>query len=115
MLAADADAPTGNHHVFAMKKYVLSKVISQMMISRTRPMDHDLPTWILGLPHRGLLEITEIENWESKPGRIYHSFFRAQAGSCISFFPCTQLHAWTCRKYFPRKSKSRIDEFFRFE
>src|SRR6266702_2964324 len=53
MLAADADAPTGNHHVFAMKKYVLTKVISQMMISRTRPMDHDLPPWILGLPHRG--------------------------------------------------------------
>src|SRR5258708_23165587 len=53
MLAADADAPTGNHHVFAIKKYVLTKVISQMMISRTRPMDPDLPTWILGLPHRG--------------------------------------------------------------
>src|SRR6266478_542850 len=93
MLAADADAPTGNHHVFAMKKYVLTKVISQMMISRTRPMDHDLPTWILGLPHQGLLEITEIENWGSKPGRIYHSFFRAQAGSCISFF---FLHPASC-------------------
>src|SRR6266704_2113555 len=84
----------------------------EMMISRTRPMAHDLHTWILGPPHRGLLEITEIENWESKPGRIYHSFFRAQAGSCISFFPCTQLHVWTRRKSFPRKSKSRIDEFF---
>src|SRR6266581_2887466 len=103
MLAADADAPTGNHHVFAMKKYVLTKVISQMMISRTRPMDHDLPTWILGLPHRGLLEITEIENWESKPGRIYHSFFRAQAGSCISFFPCTKAIHLDVKKIFSPK------------
>jgi len=35
----------------AMKKYVLAKVISQMTIRRMRPMLHDPPSWILGLPH----------------------------------------------------------------
>jgi hypothetical protein len=43
MPAAAAEAPTGNHHVFAMKKYALMKVISQMTIRRTRPMYPDLP------------------------------------------------------------------------
>src|SRR2546425_9452877 len=91
MLAADADAPTGNHHVFAMKKYVLTKVISQMMISRTRPMDHDLPTWILGLPHQGLLEITEIENWGSKPGRIYRSEEHTSELQSLAYLVCRLL------------------------
>src|SRR6266851_1024316 len=38
MPAAAAEAPTGSHHVLATKKYVLTKVISQMMIRRMRPM-----------------------------------------------------------------------------
>src|SRR6266566_7392054 len=112
MLAADADAPTGNHHVFAMKKYVLTKVISQMMISRTRPMDHDLPTWIRGLPHRDLLEITEIENWESKPGRIYHSFFRAQAGSCILFFLAPSFTSGGAENISPENRNHALTNFF---
>src|SRR5207344_1777058 len=43
MPAAAADAPTGSHHVFARKKYVLMSVISQMTTRRTRPMCPDLP------------------------------------------------------------------------
>jgi hypothetical protein len=43
MPAAAADAPTGNHHVLARKKYVLMKVISQMTTRKTRPMYPDLP------------------------------------------------------------------------
>src|SRR6266851_38609 len=112
MLAADADAPTGNHHVFAMKKYVLTKVISQMMISRTRPMDHDLPTWILGLPHRGLLEITEIENWESKPGRIYHSFFRAQAVLAFLFFLAPSFTSGGAENISPENRNHALTNFF---
>src|SRR6266849_4485479 len=112
MLAADADAPTGNHHVFAMKKYVLTKVISQMMISRTRPMDHDLPTWILGLPHRGLLEITEIENWESKPGRIYHSFFRAQAVLAFLFSLAPSFTSGGAENISPENRNHALTNFF---
>src|SRR5262245_31141377 len=47
MLAAAAEAPVGNHHVLAMKKYVLANVISQMTSSRMRPMYRDPPTWNL--------------------------------------------------------------------
>src|SRR5580704_4833545 len=43
MPAAAADAPTGNHQVFARKKYALMKVSSQMTTRRTRPMYPDLP------------------------------------------------------------------------
>src|SRR5580704_10228530 len=43
MPAAAAEAPTGNHHVFARKKYALMKVISQMTTRKTRPMYPDLP------------------------------------------------------------------------
>src|ERR1700723_1219097 len=38
MAAAAAEAPVGNHHVLATKKYVLAKVISQITQRRTSPM-----------------------------------------------------------------------------
>src|SRR5258708_6031720 len=53
MPAAAAEAPVGNHHVLAIKKYELMKVISQMTIRSTRPMQRDLRVWILGRPHYG--------------------------------------------------------------
>src|SRR5208337_559592 len=43
MAGASAEAPAGNHHVFAMKKYVLTNVISQITIRRTRPIARNLP------------------------------------------------------------------------
>src|SRR5215471_2505923 len=47
MPAAAAEAPVGNHHVLAMKKYALANVISQMTRSKMRPIYRDLPTWNL--------------------------------------------------------------------
>ena len=44
----------GNHHVFATKKYVLAKVINQMTIRRTSPIERDLLDLYLGLPQRNL-------------------------------------------------------------
>src|SRR5271166_1432072 len=38
MAAAAAEAPVGNHHVLATKKYVLAMVISQMTQRRTSPI-----------------------------------------------------------------------------
>src|SRR5947207_9214346 len=40
---ADAAAPTGNHHVLATKKYVLTNVISQIKTSNARPIPQ--PSW----------------------------------------------------------------------
>src|ERR1700730_2512413 len=53
MPAAAADAPVGNHHVLAIKKYALMKVISQMTTRRTRPMLRDLTIRTHGRPHYG--------------------------------------------------------------
>src|SRR5580704_14934526 len=53
MPAAAAEAPVGNHHVLATKKYALTKVISQITMRRTRPIWRDLPRRILGQPHYG--------------------------------------------------------------
>jgi hypothetical protein len=60
MPAAAADAPTGNHHVFAMKKYVLMKVISQMTARRTRPIARDPRVGFSAFPTEALLEFSKI-------------------------------------------------------
>src|SRR5215471_4976201 len=58
MPAAAAEAPVGNHHVLAIKKYALANVISQMMRSRMRPMYRrppDLEPFLLAVwPGRNL-------------------------------------------------------------
>src|ERR1700676_4303465 len=53
MAAAAAEAPVGNHHVLAIKKHALTKVIRQMTMRRTRPMRRRLPRRILGQPPYG--------------------------------------------------------------
>src|ERR1700730_9168895 len=56
MPAAAAEAPVGQHHELAIKKYALMKVISQITTRSTRPMLRDLPRKILGRPHYGNAE-----------------------------------------------------------
>src|SRR5580704_11594553 len=53
MPAAAAEAPTGSHQVLAIKKYVLTRVISQITSSRTRPIARDLQDLFLRLPLEG--------------------------------------------------------------
>jgi hypothetical protein len=68
MPGAAADIPAGNHHVFAMKKYVLRKVISQTITSRARPMQV-LQVRLFPRPAK------EGFNQKSAAGReVYHSY-----------------------------------------
>src|ERR1700722_1524898 len=88
MPAAAAEAPTGNHHVFATKKYALMKVISQMTTRRTRPMYPDLPVEYSALTDDPAAQPSESGSQSPKTGRVYHRSFEAQAGYCMSFcFP----------------------------
>src|SRR5712675_358846 len=86
MLAAAADAPAGNHHVFAIKKYVLTKVISQITTRRMRPMQRAPRVGFSAFPTKALLEFLSQRSGGWKPGGIYHRFFSAQAGSSIYYF-----------------------------
>src|SRR4029077_4175389 len=136
MPAAAEEAAVGNHHVLAIKKYVLTKVISQMTTRRTRPMQRDLPSEILGQPHYGsaynpwshssgaanaasLPQLTASASaffffWSAAvlPPLYSHNIFpqmirRASRGSSQSTEP--QLSS-------PKKStKTRIDVLFHFE
>src|SRR5467141_1717251 len=60
MLAAAAEAPTGSHHVFATKKEVLTKVISQMIMRRMRPMQHDPQVGFSAFPTEARFECCAI-------------------------------------------------------
>src|SRR5215831_9893099 len=51
MPGAAAEAATGSHQVLVIKKSVLVKVISQMTIRRTRPMEHEPPEFVSRTPH----------------------------------------------------------------
>src|ERR1700724_2899706 len=103
MPAAAAEAPVGNHHVLAIKKYALTKVISQMTMRRTRPMRRDLPRRILGQPHYGNAK----KPWDHNSGaanegslpqltprasRLLHSIYLASVPR--NFRRCARCPGW---------------------
>ena len=58
-----------------------------MTTKRTRPIARDLQSGFLEpSPQRHRPKIPKVKSGGRKPGRVYHSFFRAQAGSCTSLF-----------------------------
>src|SRR5580700_1507140 len=86
MPAAAAEAPVGNHHVLAIKKYALTKVISQMTMRRTRPMWR--ATSREGFSASPLLEMRKnpgITTVGLQTRGVYHSLLRAQAGCCVLY------------------------------
>src|SRR6267154_6570187 len=107
MLAAAADAPAGNHHVFAIKKYVLTKVISQITTRRMRPMQRAPRVGFSAFPTKALLEFLRQRSGGWKPGGIYHRFFSAQAGSCIYYFlPATFLTETRAKSFLRNIAKT---------
>src|SRR2546421_4161296 len=104
-----------------MKKYVLAKVISQIMIRRTRPMPHDPPSRILALPHCGPLRIPgDQKSGETQTGANISQLFLSASGflygSCINSFLLTKLLLATSCKSFPDNfsdfSKDALTKFF---
>ncbi len=49
---------------------------------------------------------------DPKPGRIYHSSFRAQAGSCISFFLSTSFTSGRAENISPEHQNHALTNFF---
>src|SRR6266850_7146536 len=109
MLAAAAEAPAGNHHVFARKKYVLTKVISQITISRTRPIARDLQSGFLSLPHEGNAPIPKNKKWGTQTGASLSQLFPGASGFLHFFFSCFQSRLMNPSIFFT-SSQTRIDE-----
>src|SRR5882757_10267510 len=80
MLAAAADAPTGNHHVLAIKKYVLTKVISQMTTRRMRPMQRAPRVGFSAFPTEALLDFSAPEKWGMETGWNISQVFLCASG-----------------------------------
>src|SRR6267378_7107933 len=111
MPAAAADAPTGNHHVLAMKKYVLIIVISQMMMSSTRPIQRDLPSEILVLPTAATRGIFEIRTVRPRTVASLSQLLSSASDFLRPPFILLASDSWRKRTHRPfAYSQTRIDE-----
>src|SRR5690349_18054779 len=87
MPAAAAEAPAGSHQVFAIKKYVLTKVISQMTTRRMRPMQRAPRVGFSAFPTEALLEFSLSEKWGMETGwNISQVFLSASRFFNLLFF-----------------------------
>src|SRR5258708_5871649 len=93
---------------------MLTKVISQMMMRRTRPTARDLPSQILGVAHSSSLHYLDLWQCKLHSPRVYHKYLRAQASSYRLFFPSRLLSNGS--RSFSRKiatySRHALTNFF---
>src|SRR6267142_3034868 len=102
MPAAAEEAPVGNHHVLAIKKYELMKVISQMTTRSTRPMQRDLRVWILGRPHYGCA----YNPWSQISGAAIDASL-PQPTPCASAFFFFGVRR-SCRRFYGRAASRQL-------
>src|SRR5579863_8602811 len=79
MNPAAAEAPTGSHQVFATKKYVLAKVISQITTSNASPIPQSSRRYLSATDHaRPFLpcQLPRPTAHSNIRRRVYHSRFR---------------------------------------
>src|SRR6266446_2147571 len=86
MPAAAAEAPTGSHQVFAIKKYVLTRVISQITTSRTRPIVRDLRSGFPEPSCEGLPESQKRKRGKQTGANISQLFLIASSFLHLLFF-----------------------------
>src|SRR2546423_15079274 len=73
-----ADAPTGSHQVLATKKYVLTRVISQIKTSNARPIPQP-PIWkTKGFPQG----CAASHNASTSRRRVYHNATHEKQARC---------------------------------
>src|SRR5713226_6853436 len=99
-----------------MKKYVLMKVISQMTTRSMRPIQHDPPSWILGLPHGGPARFPRARRsggW--KRGEYITGFSERKRVLASIIFRRRASFQKSAPNLFPAPSQRRIDEIFCFE
>src|SRR5260370_10973212 len=111
MPAAAADAPTGSHHVLAMKKPVLISVISQMTMRSTRPIRRDLPSKIPGLPTATTHGIAEIKTVGPRTVGSLSQLLSSASDFLHPPFILLASDSWRKRTQVPSAdSQTRIDE-----
>src|SRR6266404_6048348 len=118
MPAAAADAPTGSHHVLAMKKYVLISVISQMMMSSTRPIRRDLPRFSV-FPTAATRRIFRIRAVGPQTVASVSQLFSSASAflHLLRLFCSHRTPGASSRQFFQfscERSQTRIDDFFSF-
>src|SRR6266481_9479249 len=71
------------------------------------------PKWFPEPSPRSLPKIPKKKRGEFKPGRIYHSFFSAQAASCIYYiFCCCSFSSQNGLNLFWQRRKHALTKFF---
>src|SRR2546429_1722984 len=115
MPAAAAEAPAGSHHVFATKKYVLTRVISQITTSKTRPIVRDLRSGFQSLPREACPKFQKRNAENSNRGEYITAFSGRKQLLASIIFCCCSFSSQNGLNLFLPAPQTRIDEFFCFE
>src|SRR5437660_7013780 len=114
MPAAAAEAPAGSHQVFATKKYVLTSVICQITMCRTRPIARDLRSGFQSLPREACPKFQKRNAENSNRGEYITAFSQRKRLLASIYFLLMILLFGKRSKSFPASSAKTHCRIFLF-